>query len=127
MGLAGVPALMLTLGSLIVVDTPNSLIQRGKLEEGKSVLRKIRGTENIEAEFFEIVEASKEASEIKHPFRNLLKRKNRPPLIIAIAMQVSFGFSLLHHSHFRILVSNLINISVTVTILLESLNLFAKI
>lgn len=93
LGLAGVPALLLTLGSLIVVDTPNSLIQRGKLEEGKSVLRKIRGTENVEAEYFEIVEASKEAREIKHPFRNLLKRKNRPPLIIAIAMQIFQQFT----------------------------------
>lgn len=101
MGLAGVPALMLTLGSLIVVDTPNSLIQRGKLEEGKAVLRKIRGTQNIEAEYLDILEASNEAREIKHPFRNLLERKNRPPLVIAIAMQVRLiSFSLLHHSQF---------------------------
>ncbi|RXH70544.1 hypothetical protein DVH24_013290 [Malus domestica] len=42
LGLAGVPALMLTLGSLIVVDTPNSLIARGKLEEGKAILKRIR-------------------------------------------------------------------------------------
>ncbi|XP_021823176.1 sugar transport protein 13-like [Prunus avium] len=93
LGLAGVPALMLTLGSLIVVDTPNSLIQRGKLDEGRSVLKKIRGTENIETEFAEIVEASRAAEEIKHPFRNLLKRKNRPPLVIAIAMQVFQQFT----------------------------------
>lgn len=89
LGLAGVPALLLTLGSLIVVDTPNSLIQRGKLDEGRAVLKRIRGTENVEAEFSEILEASSAAKEIKHPFKNLLKWKNRPPLVIAIAMQVS--------------------------------------
>ncbi|CAI9287302.1 unnamed protein product [Lactuca saligna] len=88
LGLAGIPALMLTVGALLVVDTPNSLIERGKLEEGKAVLRKIRGTDNVEPEYLELVEASRIAKEVKHPFRNLLLlRKNRPPLIISIALQ----------------------------------------
>lgn len=73
----------------MVVDTPNSLIERGRMEEGKTVLKKIRGTDNVEAEFLELVEASRVAREIKHPFRNLLKRRNRPQLIIAVALQVS--------------------------------------
>lgn len=81
---------MLTLGALFVVETPNSLIERGYLEEGKEVLRKIRGTDNIEPEFLELVEASRVAKQVKHPFRNLLQRKNRPQLIISVALQVSF-------------------------------------
>lgn len=88
LGLAGIPAGMLTIGSLIVVDTPNSLIERGKLEEGKAVLKRIRGVDNVDPEFLEIVEASRVAKEVKHPFRNLLKRRNRPQLVIAIWMQV---------------------------------------
>ena len=88
LGLAGIPAGMLTVGSLIVVDTPNSLIERGKLEEGKAVLKRIRGVDNVDPEFLEIVEASRVAKEVKHPFRNLLKRRNRPQLVIAIWMQV---------------------------------------
>ncbi|KAF7837272.1 sugar transport protein 13 [Senna tora] len=80
LGLAGIPAGLLTLGALLVVDTPNSLIERGRLEEGKRVLRKIRGTDNIEPEFLELVEASRVAKEVKHPFRNLMKRKNLPQL-----------------------------------------------
>ncbi|KAF5178489.1 Sugar transport protein [Thalictrum thalictroides] len=93
LGLAGIPALLLTVGALLVVDTPNSLIERGRLDEGKSVLRKIRGTDNIEPEFLELVEASRVAKEVKHPFRNLLKRRNRPQLIIAIALQVFQQFT----------------------------------
>uniref|UniRef100_A0A803QT90 Major facilitator superfamily (MFS) profile domain-containing protein n=1 Tax=Cannabis sativa TaxID=3483 RepID=A0A803QT90_CANSA len=62
LGLAGIPAVMVTLGSLLVVDTPNSLIERSRLEEGKAVLRKIRGTKNIEPEFLDIVEASRTAN-----------------------------------------------------------------
>ncbi|KAI3715464.1 hypothetical protein L6452_22447 [Arctium lappa] len=87
LGLAGIPAGLLTLGALLVVDTPNSLIERGKLEEGKAVLKRIRGTDNVEPEYLELVEASRIAKEIKHPFRNLLMRKNRPQLIIAVALQ----------------------------------------
>jgi len=86
--LAGIPAVLLTLGALFVVDTPNSLIERGRLEEGKTVLKKIRGTDNIELEFQELLEASRVAKEVKHPFRNLLKRRNRPQLVISVALQV---------------------------------------
>ncbi|KAK1387782.1 Sugar transport protein 13 [Heracleum sosnowskyi] len=88
LGLAGIPAVLLTVGALLVVDTPNSLIERGKLDEGKSVLRKIRGTDKIEPEFLELVEASRKAKEVKHPFRNLLMRRNRPQLVIAVALQI---------------------------------------
>ncbi|KAM7280916.1 hypothetical protein ACFE04_008050 [Oxalis oulophora] len=93
LGLAGIPATLLTLGALFVTDTPNSLIERGQFEEGKRVLRKIRGTENIEPEFEELVEASRLAKEVKHPFRNLLKRRNRPQLVIAIVMQIFQQFT----------------------------------
>lgn len=72
----------------MVADTPNSLIERGHLDEGKAVLKKIRGTENVEPEFLELVEASRMAKEVKHPFRNLLMRRNRPQLIVAVALQV---------------------------------------
>ncbi|XP_050133100.1 uncharacterized protein LOC126609148, partial [Malus sylvestris] len=58
-----------------------------KLDDGRAALKRIRGTKNVEAEFLEILEASRAAKEIKHPFRNILKWKNRPPRVIAIAMQ----------------------------------------
>ncbi|CAN1280287.1 Sugar transport protein 13 [Linum perenne] len=90
LGLAGVPAVLLTLGALIVSETPNSLIERGRLDEGKAVLKRIRGTDKVEPEFLELVEASRIAKSVKHPFRNLLKRRNRPQLVIAIALQVNY-------------------------------------
>lgn len=93
LALAGIPAGLLTLGALFVVETPNSLIERGHFEEGKAVLRKIRGTDNIEPEFLELVEASKIAKQVKHPFRNLLMRKNRPQLVIAVALQIFQQFT----------------------------------
>ncbi|VVB15177.1 unnamed protein product [Arabis nemorensis] len=88
LGLAGIPALLLTVGAFFVTETPNSLVERGRLDEGKAVLRRIRGTNNVEPEFADLLEASRLAKEVKHPFRNLLQRRNRPQLVIAVALQI---------------------------------------
>ncbi|XP_058081515.1 uncharacterized protein LOC131229543 [Magnolia sinica] len=44
---------------------------------------------SILSKFLELVEAIRVAKEVKHPFRNLLKRRNRLQLIIAMVMLVS--------------------------------------
>ncbi|XP_047327689.1 sugar transport protein 14 [Impatiens glandulifera] len=82
LGLATVPATLMFVGGLFLPETPNSLVEQGRLEEGRKVLEKIRGTQEVDAEFSDLLDASKEAQAIKNPFRNLLKRKNRPQLII---------------------------------------------
>uniref|UniRef100_A0A1J3HSX2 Sugar transport protein 14 n=1 Tax=Noccaea caerulescens TaxID=107243 RepID=A0A1J3HSX2_NOCCA len=87
LGLAVVPATLMFLGGLFLPETPNSLVEQGKLEEAKAVLIKVRGTNKIEAEFQDLVEASEAARAVKNPFRNLLARRNRPQLVIgAIAL-----------------------------------------
>ena len=43
LGLAAVPAVILGLGALTLPDSPNSLIFRGKVEEGRKVLEGYRG------------------------------------------------------------------------------------
>jgi MFS family permease len=82
LGSAIIPAILMGVGALFLPETPNSLVEQGKLEEGRKVLEKVRGTTNVDAEFADLVDASNEAKAIKHPFRNLLTRKNRPQLII---------------------------------------------
>ncbi|CAN6351091.1 unnamed protein product [Urochloa humidicola] len=88
LSLAGIPGALLTLGALLVVDTPNSLVERGRLEEGRAALKKIRGTDDVEPEFNTIVEASRIARQVNHPFRNLLRRRNRPQLVVAVLLQM---------------------------------------
>lgn len=73
LGLAAIPALLLTLGGLFCPETPNSLIERGKCEQGRKVLTKIRGTENVTAEYDDMIVASEISQRIKHPFRNILQ------------------------------------------------------
>lgn len=42
----------------------------------------MRGTPKVDAEFQDLIDASNAAKAIKHPFRNLLERKNRPQLVL---------------------------------------------
>ncbi|KAG5014678.1 hypothetical protein AAZX31_08G035200 [Glycine max] len=82
LGLAGLPAFAMLVGGICCAETPNSLVEQGRLDKAKQVLQRIRGTENVEAEFEDLKEASEEAQAVKSPFRTLLKRKYRPQLII---------------------------------------------
>ncbi|KAB5514333.1 hypothetical protein DKX38_028239 [Salix brachista] len=82
LGLATVPATIMFVGGLFLPETPNSLVEQGKVEEARRVLEKVRGTTRVDAEFADLVDASNEARAIKHPFRNLLAKKNRPQFII---------------------------------------------
>ncbi|KAJ4843444.1 Sugar transport protein 14 [Turnera subulata] len=82
LGLATVPATLMFIGGLFLPETPNSLVEQGRLEEGRKVLEKVRGTTKVDAEFADLVDASNAAQAVKHPFKNLLKRKNRPQLVI---------------------------------------------
>ncbi|XP_010547707.1 PREDICTED: sugar transport protein 11-like [Tarenaya hassleriana] len=80
LGLAGVPAVMMLVGSVFLPDTPNSILERGNLEEAMAMLRKIRGIENVEHEFNELQAASMAAKKVEHPWRNIMKPRYRPQL-----------------------------------------------
>lgn len=82
LGLATVPAVLMFVGGLFLPETPNSLVEQGRMDEARKVLEKVRGTKNVDAEFEDLIEASEAARAIKNPFRNLLQRKNRPQLVI---------------------------------------------
>lgn len=87
LGLAGVPAILVTLGGIILPETPNSLIERGKVEKARQVLRKVRGVDNIEAEFLDIQSACEVAARVKHPWRNIIKPRYRPQLVFCIILE----------------------------------------
>lgn len=84
LGLAAVPATFMTVGGFFLPETPNSLIERGHHAQGMLVLQTIRGTQCVDAEYNDLLEASALANAVKHPFRNILQRRNRPQLVMAI-------------------------------------------
>ncbi|KAI5081070.1 hypothetical protein GOP47_0004253 [Adiantum capillus-veneris] len=86
LGIAGIPALLLTLCSLVIVETPSSLIERGKHEQARDVLRRIRGTTEVLAELDELIETSRRDS--RRPswesFREFFcERRHRGEMVVA--------------------------------------------
>ncbi|KAJ4958258.1 hypothetical protein NE237_025369 [Protea cynaroides] len=86
LGLAAAPALLMTVGGILIPETPNSLVEQGLQEKGRKVLEKIRGTNNVGAEFQDMIDASELANSIEHPFRTILEKRNRPQLVMAFFM-----------------------------------------
>ncbi|KAJ8765258.1 hypothetical protein K2173_011938 [Erythroxylum novogranatense] len=74
LGLASVPAAVLFIGSIFITETPTSLLENGKEEEGYAALKKIRGVSNVDDEFKQIKNACVVAQQVKNPFRSLMKR-----------------------------------------------------
>lgn len=84
LGVGAVPAVMLCVGSLCLGDTPNSLIERGQVEAAKKVLQKIRGIDNVDEEFQELIDASERAKQVDHPWKNITQPKYKPQLTFCI-------------------------------------------
>ncbi|XP_021740192.1 sugar transport protein 5 [Chenopodium quinoa] len=86
LGFAVIPAAIMTLGVLIIPDTPNSLVERGKMEEAEKSLEKARGGNiDVTAEFAELIKATELAKAAKEePFQTIFERHYRPHLVLAI-------------------------------------------
>ncbi|MCO5568206.1 hypothetical protein L7F22_021902 [Adiantum nelumboides] len=95
LGMAGVPAITITLAGLILVDSPSFLIRKNKHEQAKRVLEKLRGHSNIIPEFEDLVKASElaEKLEAKKSYRNLFRRRNAPQVTMAFALPFFQQFS----------------------------------
>ncbi|XP_062165352.1 sugar transport protein 5 [Alnus glutinosa] len=88
LGLAIVPAIIMTTGALLISDTPSSLVERGKLEQAKKSLLKIRGSDaDVEDELAELKRSSEVAKAAhREPFVTIFERQYRPHLVMAIAI-----------------------------------------
>ncbi|OEL26638.1 Sugar carrier protein C [Dichanthelium oligosanthes] len=86
LALAAVPAIVIVVGSFFLHDTPNSLLERGRPEEAKRMLRRVRGNEDVEDEYNDLVEASAASKAVTHPWRDILRRPYRPQLVMAVAI-----------------------------------------
>ncbi|KAL4595980.1 hypothetical protein ACB092_12G130900 [Castanea dentata] len=87
LAMAAAPASILTVGAVFLPETPNSLIQNSKdHEKAKLMLQRVRGTNDVQAELDDLIKASSISKTIKHPFKNILQRKYRPQLVMAIAI-----------------------------------------
>ncbi|XP_059670708.1 sugar transport protein MST6-like [Cornus florida] len=85
LGGAGIIAFFIIMSAYFNSETPDSLIERGKYEEAKQKLKNIGGVvDDIEAGYDHLVDAIRESQKVKHPWRNIRKRKYRPQLVLSI-------------------------------------------
>ncbi|PKI62805.1 hypothetical protein CRG98_016813 [Punica granatum] len=64
LGGAVFPALIIIIGGLVLTETPNSMIERGQLHEAREKLKRIRGVENVDEEFNDLVAASEASKKL---------------------------------------------------------------
>ncbi|KAE9609040.1 hypothetical protein Lal_00020226 [Lupinus albus] len=88
LGLAVAPATIMTLGSLLISDTPTSLVERGKIDLAKKALHKVRGSNiDVQPELEKLIKSSEVAKAMKQePFRTIFEKQFRPQLVFAIAI-----------------------------------------
>lgn len=85
LSLAAVPASFLAFGALFLPETPSNVLQRSAdHNQAKVLLQRLRGTSNVQKELDDLISASAVSRTIRHPFRNITKRKYRPQLVMAI-------------------------------------------
>jgi sugar porter (SP) family MFS transporter len=87
LGLAVVPGAVLGLGMLGMPETPRWLARHGHAAAARKVLVRIRGTQDVQAEFREIQDALSQAEERGH-FSDLLAVSVRPALIVGMGLAI---------------------------------------
>ncbi|WVZ74929.1 hypothetical protein U9M48_023043 [Paspalum notatum var. saurae] len=93
-----VPAAVVIAGAALIPDTPNSLVLRGRLDEARASLRRIRGASahDIDAELKDIARAvEQDRRHASGALRRLCRRREyRPHLAIAVAVAAPVFFDL---------------------------------
>ena len=100
-GLAAIPGVILLVGFFFCPESPRWLVQKGKHDEARNVLRKLRSvTCNIEEELKEIVNVCKEDEQVhsQNPHIDQENEHDREPLIVGSAT-TSLASKLLLLSH----------------------------
>ncbi|GAB4823874.1 hypothetical protein N2152v2_010920 [Parachlorella kessleri] len=89
LGLAAVPGLILLLGAIVLPESPNFLVEKGRTDQGRRILEKLRGTSHVEAEFADIVAAVEIARPItmRQSWRSLFTRRYMPQLLTSFVIQ----------------------------------------
>lgn len=67
-------------------NTPNSLVERGNPEKAKAVLRRVRGTKDVDMEFKSILVANKVMENMESPWRAITRccPANSSPRVLGV-------------------------------------------
>lgn len=69
LSMAAAPGLVIVLGAIFLVETPNFVIhQENDQEKAERLLQRLRGVADVKAELSDLIRASETARTVKHPF-----------------------------------------------------------
>lgn len=130
--LAVVPGLALLIGTLLMPDTPTSLLERKQPGQALKTLQYYRGTEDVAAEFACIQAEEAQASAVTGQWSTIIKPYYRPQLTIAIllpAFQQLSGINCIMFYAPQIFASlgNGSHIALLNTVIINSVNVLATI
>lgn len=94
LGMICVPSGILLLGSLFMVDSPNSLVTRGKKDAARAALRRLRGVPDVEPELRDLERAAKAAGVLntRAAWRLLASNRKYWPSVIIAFSGVTFNW-----------------------------------
>ncbi|XP_050383606.1 sugar transport protein 10-like [Argentina anserina] len=93
-GASAIPALILGVGSFFLPNTPCSMLERGEFDNAKDLLQKLRGdSNNVYQEFHDLLYASEVAKKVEHPWKDIVKPRYRPHLVMCIVIPFFQQFS----------------------------------
>ncbi|CAJ1971771.1 unnamed protein product [Sphenostylis stenocarpa] len=91
LGLATVPAIIMTIGAFLIPDTPSSLVERDHIDQARNALRKVRGsTVDVEPELQQLIKSSQVSKAMENEsITTIFEEQYRPQLVMAFAIPLS--------------------------------------
>ncbi|KAI3845637.1 hypothetical protein MKW92_049580 [Papaver armeniacum] len=87
-GIAAIPAAIISIGSFLLPDTPMSMIKLGKFDDAKQLLQRLHGTnDGVNILFRDLLAANEASKSAKGSEKQIMSQtQNRPYRVMAIAL-----------------------------------------